>query len=123
MLRHCLLGQALPELAIPITHKLIVSCAVASQDFIDVHHNAPAARAAAMPDIFMNILTTSGLCARYLTDWAGSGSRLQKLSFKLMAPNVPGDTMIMQGQVTADRRRPGGRPVWRTQQPRLPCYR
>jgi acyl dehydratase len=94
-------GQALPELAIPITHKLIVSCAVASQDFIDVHHNAPAAQSAAMPDIFMNILTTSGLCARYLTDWAGPGSRLQKLSFKLMAPNVPGDTMIMQGQVSA----------------------
>jgi acyl dehydratase len=94
-------GQQLPDLAIPITHKLIVSCAVASQDFIDVHHNAPAARAAAMPDIFMNILTTSGLSARYLTDWAGPGSRLQKLSFKLMAPNVPGDTMVMQGQVSA----------------------
>ena len=54
-----------------------------------------------MPDIFMNILTTSGLCARYLSDWAGPGSRLQKLRFKLMAPNVPGDTMVMQGQVSA----------------------
>ena len=39
-------GLALPELHIPITHKLIVSGAVATQDFIDVHHNAPAARAA-----------------------------------------------------------------------------
>lgn len=93
-------GQALPELILPITHKLIVAGAVATQDFIDVHHNAPAAKAAAMPDIFMNILTTSGLCARYLSDWAGPGSRLRRLSFKLMAPNVPGDTMIMQGRVT-----------------------
>lgn len=93
-------GQALPELVIPITHKLIISGAVATQDFIDVHHNAPMARAAAMPDIFMNILTTSGLCARYLSDWAGPGSRLRKLSFKLMAPNLPGDTMIMQGRVS-----------------------
>ena len=92
-------GQALPELVIPITHKLIISGAAATQDFIDVHHNAPAAREAAMPDIFMNILTTSGLCARYLSDWAGPGSRLRKLSFKLMAPNVPGDTMVMQGRV------------------------
>ena len=74
---------------------------MATQDFIDVHHNAPAARAAAMPDIFMNILTTCGLCARYLSDWAGPASRLQKLSLKLMAPNVPGDTMQMQGQVSA----------------------
>lgn len=92
-------GLALPELVIPITHKLIVSGAVATQDFIDVHHNAPAARAAAMPDIFMNILTTSGLAARYLSDWAGPSSRLRKLTFKLLAPNVPGDTMIMQGRV------------------------
>jgi hypothetical protein len=66
---------------------------------MDVHHNAPAAQAAAMPDIFMNILTTNGLCARYLSDWAGPASRLKCINFKLMAPNVPGDTMIMQGQV------------------------
>jgi acyl dehydratase len=93
-------GQTLPELAIPITHKLIVSGAVATQDFIDVHHNAPAAKAAAMPDIFMNILTTSGLSARYLSDWAGPGSRLKTIKFKLMAPNVPGDRMVMQGRVS-----------------------
>ena len=92
-------GDALPELTIPITHKLIVSGAVATQDFIDVHHNAPAARAAGMPDIFMNILTTCGLSARYLGDWAGPGSRLEKLAFKLLAPNTPGDTMVLRGQV------------------------
>jgi acyl dehydratase len=94
------IGQVLPELTIPITHKLIVSGAAATQDFIDGHHNAQAAKAAAMPDIFMNILTTSGLSARYLSDWAGPGSRLKTLKFKLMAPNVPGDVMVMQGQVT-----------------------
>jgi acyl dehydratase len=92
-------GQALPELFIPITHLLIVSGALATQDFTDVHHNVPAAKAAAMPDIFMNILTSSGLCARYLSDWAGAGSRLRQLRFNLRAPNVPGDTMVMQGQV------------------------
>jgi hypothetical protein len=92
-------GQALPELVIPITHLLIVSGALATQDFTDVHHNLPAAQAAAMPDIFMNILTTSGLCARYLSDWAGPASRLRHLKFKLQAPNVPGDTMVMQGRV------------------------
>lgn len=94
-------GQSLPELAIPITHKLIIGGALASQDFIDVHHNAPAARAAAMPDIFMNILTTCGLCGRYLSDWAGAESRLRKLNLKLLAPNVPGDTMVMQGKIKA----------------------
>lgn len=93
-------GTTLPELVIPITHKLVVGGAIATQDFIPVHHNVPAAQAAAMPDIFMNILTTSGLSARYLSDWAGPASRLKKISFKLMAPNTPGDTMTMQGRVS-----------------------
>lgn len=92
-------GQDLPELVLPITHKLIVSGALASQDYMDVHHNAPAARAAGMPDIFMNILTTCGLSCRYLTDWAGPGSRIRKLAFKLLAPNTPGDTMIVGGRL------------------------
>jgi len=94
-------GDSLPELLIPITHKLIVSGAIATQDFIDVHHNAPAAVAAGMPDIFMNILTTCGLAARYLSDWAGPGSRLIRLAFRLQAPNTPGDTMHLNGRVVA----------------------
>ncbi|MEZ5501889.1 MAG: MaoC/PaaZ C-terminal domain-containing protein [Halioglobus sp.] len=94
-------GDRLPALVIPVSHKLIVAGAIATQDFIPVHHSVPAARAAGMPDIFMNILTTSGLSARYLSDWAGAGSRLRQLSFTLKAPNLPGDTMVMEGTVTA----------------------
>jgi acyl dehydratase len=94
-------GDPLPELVLPITHRLIVAGAIATQDFIPVHHNLPAARAAGMPDIFMNILTTSGLSVRYLTDWAGSGARLKTLRFNLMAPNMPGDVMVMAGELTA----------------------
>lgn len=93
------IGDQLPTLNIPITHKLIVGGAIATQDYIPVHHNVPAAQAAAMPDIFMNILTTSGLLARYLGDWAGRDSRLTQIKFKLMAPNHPGDTMVMEGAV------------------------
>ena len=94
-------GDSLPELVLPITHKLIIAGAIATQDFIPVHHSVPAARAAAMPDIFMNILTTCGLSARYLGDWAGPGSRLKTLKFRLMSPNTPADTMTLQGSVTA----------------------
>ena len=52
-----------------------------------------------MPDIFMNILTTCGLCARYLTDWAGPEARLESMSFRLFAPNTPGDVMRFTGEV------------------------
>lgn len=94
-------GKPLPQLHIPITHKLIVGGAIATQDFVPVHHNVPAARAAGMPDIFMNILTTSGLTARYLSDWAGQGSRLKTIKFNLMAPNFPGDVMVMGGEIVS----------------------
>jgi len=94
-------GDNLPELLIPITHRLIVAGAIATQDFTPVHHNEPVAKAAGMPDIFMNILTTCGLTTRYLTDWAGSGSRLARITFKLMAPNLPGDVMRLRGEVSA----------------------
>tara|TARA_B110000977_G_scaffold192947_1_gene267208 strand:+ start:1181 stop:2212 length:1032 start_codon:yes stop_codon:yes gene_type:complete len=94
-------GTTLPDLSIPITHKLIVAGAIASQDFIPIHHNIVAANNAAMPDIFMNILTTCGLSARYISDWAGPSSRLKKLQFNLMTPNFPDDNMLMQGSVTA----------------------
>lgn len=93
-------GTALPPLAIDITAKLIVAGALASQDFEPVHHDATAARAAGTADIFMNILTTNGLVGRYLTDWAGPRARLQRLQLKLGAPNYPGDTMTLTGEVT-----------------------
>jgi hypothetical protein len=94
-------GQSLPALSIPITHRLIIGGAIATQDFIPVHHSLPAARAAGMDDIFMNILTSCGLCARYLGEWAGPGSRLRRLKLRLHTPNMPGDTMTFQGKVAA----------------------
>ncbi len=92
-------GQALPGLTIPITHELIVGGAIATQDFTPVHHNVEAARAAGAKDIFMSILTTTGLSARYLSDWAGPESRLRRLKLRLLAQNCPGDTMIFSGLV------------------------
>ena len=94
-------GDQLPELAIDVTAKLIVGGAIASRDYQDVHHDKDAAQALGSPDIFMNILTTNGLVGRYVTDWAGRGARLQKIAIRLGAPNYPGDTMILRGEVLA----------------------
>lgn len=102
-------GDELPPLPIPITATLIVAGAVASQDFTEVHHDYAAAREAGMNDIFMNILTTCGLCARYLTDWAGPQARLETLSFRLFAPNTPGDCMRFTGAVESLEQTPDAR--------------
>ena len=94
-------GDALPELALEITAKLIVGGAIASRDYQDVHHDKAAAQALGSPDIFMNILTTNGLVGRYVTDWAGAGARLCKVAIKLGAPNFPGDQMTFSGELVA----------------------
>lgn len=92
-------GDTLPEFKLPITARLVVSCAIASQDFQDVHHDKAAAEEKGTPDIFMNILSTNGFVGRYLTDWAGPASRIRKIKFNLGAPNYPGDTMTMTGEI------------------------
>jgi acyl dehydratase len=94
-------GDALPELAIDVTTKLIVSTAIATRDFQDVHHDKDAARALGSPDIFMNILTTNGFVGRFVTDWAGPDAVMKSSSIRLGVPNYPGDTMRMTGEVTA----------------------
>ncbi len=69
-------GDALPELVIPLTRTLIVSTAMASRDYQDVHHDSQLAVERGSQDIFMNILSTNGLVGRYVTDWAGPGAVL-----------------------------------------------
>ncbi|MEJ8670121.1 MaoC family dehydratase [Streptomyces sp. MS1.AVA.1] len=92
-------GDELPPLEVPITRTLIVSGAIASRDYQDVHHDADLARQKGSPDIFMNILTTNGLVGRYITDHFGPTAVLRKVAIRLGAPNYPGDTMVLTGRV------------------------
>ena len=94
-------GDELPELAIPLTPTLIISTAIASRDYQDVHHDPELARARGSKDIFMNILTTNGFVGRFVTDWAGPEALLRKIDIRLGAPNYPGDTMTLRGRVKA----------------------
>jgi uncharacterized OB-fold protein/acyl dehydratase len=91
------IGDELPPCPIPITTRLIVAGAIASRDYQDVHHDRELAVQRGAPDIFMNILTTSGLCARYISDWAGPEALLRRLTCRLGVPNYPHDTMTMSG--------------------------
>jgi acyl dehydratase len=93
-------GDALPELAIPLTRTVIVSTAIASRDYQDVHHDPGLAVERGSKDIFMNILSSNGLVGRYITDWTGPGAVIENVSIRLGAPNYPGDTMTFSGQVT-----------------------
>jgi hypothetical protein len=93
-------GDELPVLEIPLTRTVIVSTAIASRDYQDVHHDPGLAQERGSKDIFMNILTTNGFVGRYITDWAGPNALLKSVKIRLGAPNYPGDTMVMTGAVT-----------------------
>ncbi|MCY3891399.1 MAG: OB-fold domain-containing protein [bacterium] len=96
-------GDELPLCPIPLTPTLIVSTAIASRDYQDVHHDRDMALKKGSEDIFMNILTSSGLSARYIGDWAGPDAVFKNLKIRLGAPNYPYDCMTMSGSVTAKR--------------------
>ena len=96
-----------PPFELPVTSTVIVAGAIASRDFMPAHHDAEFARAQGAPDIFMNILTTNGYVARFVTDWAGPESMVRKIAIRLGAPAVPGQPLRFTGQVT-DTRDEGG---------------
>jgi acyl dehydratase len=93
-------GEKLPVWELPITPTLVVSTAIATRDFQDVHHDRDRAQAAGSKDIFMNILTSTALCERYVTDWAGTDVQIKGISIRLGAPAYPYDTLSFSGEVT-----------------------
>jgi MaoC like domain len=94
-------GVELPPWELPLTPTLIVSTAIATRDFQDVHHDRDVAQAAGSKDIFMNILTTNGLCERYVTDWAGPQVQILGIAIRLGAPAYPYDTLTFTGKVAS----------------------
>lgn len=94
-------GDALPEWSLPLTPTTIVSTAIATRDWQDVHHDRDVAQAAGSKDIFMNILTTNGLVERYVVDTLGPATELKGIAIRLGAPAYPYDTLTLRGTVAA----------------------
>ncbi|GFG70923.1 MaoC family dehydratase [Mycolicibacter senuensis] len=94
-------GTKLPELKIYGDPTFIVSTAIATRDYQDVHHDRDKAQAKGSKDIFVNILTDTGLVQRYLTDWAGSNALVRSIGLRLGVPWYAYDTVTFSGEVTA----------------------
>ncbi len=92
-------GDELPTFELPVTSTVIVAGAIASRDFMPVHHDAEYARAQGASDMFMNILTTNGYVARFVTDWAGPEAMLRHVKIRLGVPAVPNQTLRFTGRV------------------------
>ena len=92
----------LPELVIDVTPTFVVASAIATRDFQDVHHDRDRAVERGSKDIFINILTTTGLVQRYVTDWAGPQALVRTVAIRLGVPCYAGDTLTFSGQVAAE---------------------
>ena len=94
-------GTKLPELQLYGDPTFIVSTAIATRDYQDVHHDRDKAQAKGSKDIFVNILTDTGLVQRYVTDWAGPSARIKTIGLRLGVPWYAYDTVTFSGEVTA----------------------
>jgi hypothetical protein len=94
-------GATLPELKLYGDPTFIISTAIATRDYQDVHHDRDKAQAKGSKDIFVNILTDTGLVQRYVTEWAGSSARIKSISLRLGVPWYAYDTVTFTGEVTA----------------------
>jgi hypothetical protein len=93
-------GAELPAWELPVTPTLVVSTAIATRDFQDVHHDRDLAVRRGSKDIFLNILTSTGLVQRYVTDWAGPRALVRGVSIRLGVPAHPNDPLTFTGSVT-----------------------
>jgi hypothetical protein len=91
-------GTLLPELEIDVTPTFVIAAAIATRDFQDVHHDRDRAVERGGKDIFINILTTTGLVQRYVTDWAGPEAMVRKIAIRLGVPCYAGDKLTFSGR-------------------------
>ncbi|MFI6364779.1 MaoC family dehydratase [Nocardia sp. NPDC050630] len=94
-------GTVLPELVITADPTFVISTALATRDFQDVHHDRDKAVARGSKDIFVNILTDTGLVQRFVTDWAGPRAIVKSVALRLGVPLYAGDTLTLSGTVSA----------------------
>jgi hypothetical protein len=94
-------GDKLPELKLEGTPTFIVSTALATRDFQDVHHDRDLAQAKGSKDIFVNILSDTGLVERFVTDWAGPTARVRSIALRLGVPWYAYDTTVFTGEVSS----------------------
>ena len=94
-------GTLLPELKIYGDPTFIISTAIATRDYQDVHHDRDKAQSTGSKDIFVNILTDTGLVQRFLTDWAGPSALIKSIGLRLGVPWYAYDTITFSGEVTA----------------------
>jgi len=93
-------GDAITPMRIDVTATVVVAGAIATRDFMPVHHDRDFANSQGAPNIFMNIMTDNAYCSRFLTDWAGPEAMVKRIAIRLGVPALAGSTLEFAGSVT-----------------------
>lgn len=94
------IGDAIAPMTINVTATVVVAGAIATRDFMPVHHDREYANSQGSPNIFVNIMTDNGYCSRFLTDWAGPDAMVKRIAIRLGVPAYAGSMLAYTGEVT-----------------------
>lgn len=103
-------GEPIGEFELPLTREIMALDVSATRDFNPIHFDVDFARARGFRDVIFNTPGYQGLFCRLVGEWVRGRARVRRLSCRMFAPNVPGDTMRVSGRLVEDRRN-GGRRV------------
>lgn len=92
-------GDAVTPMHIDVTATVVVAGAIATRDFMPVHHDRDYANSQGAPEIFMNIMTDNGYCSRFLTDWAGPEAMVKRIAIRLGVQATANSKLEFTGSV------------------------
>lgn len=81
-----------------LTAHFVISAAIATRDFEDVHLQPAGARARGMKDVYINIMTSLGLAQRWIEGDHGENIVISDMDLHLLAPAYPGDELGFTSQ-------------------------
>jgi acyl dehydratase len=93
-------GDRIPTLQVDVSASRIIATALASRDFMAIHHDVAHAARQGLPDIILNVIATGGFLERLVEEWAGPEVMLTSIKFRIGESVVPGDSARFDAEVT-----------------------
>lgn len=94
-------GESLPTLSVTLDLTALVTYAGATWDFHKCHYDAGFAASMGQPAPFMDGQMMGALVARQLMQWGGRDAFLRRLGYRHRATVLVGETILLDGAVTA----------------------
>jgi acyl dehydratase len=95
------IGDEIPRLVVgPVTIQDLVEWCGAEEDYLNIHYDEAAAKAAGLPGCIIQGTFKCGMLGRMVTDWFGESGTLRRISVSYRGMDFPGDTLTCRGKVT-----------------------